>query len=212
MGKLIRYTVILAAALTVVGIFAIDKISVDVQTEDLPQDIYLEQGDLFVLAQEKLLELFTPGTGESEYTITEDFLNYVILHSIRENVNELYDPLNETCTEAECFFITETPYGKVEYAFVELNEDDQLVVTVNFKRDDFPEFETAIFATFDVEVSLLDLELVLTLDSIMLNDITISTANLDRILGLFDKTAIEEVMVIGILDLDEYTYTVPLIP
>ncbi len=212
MKKAIRYLVIFGVALFLVMMFAVNKIKVDIEDTDLPQDVYGEQGDLLSLAQTKLTSFFSPGTGEDEFTITEDFMNYIILHSIRENVNEVYDPLNDTCVETECDIITETSFGNVEYAFVELNDDNQLVVTVNFNREAFPSFETAIFATFDISLDILNLELVLELDSVMLNDINISVANLDRLLGLFDKDSIEEIMAIGILDLDDYTYTVPLIP
>lgn len=212
MKKLIRYTVIFVAALFIVLMFAVNKIKVDISETELPVDVYENDGDLLVIAQSKLLTFFTPGAGEDEYTITEEFMNYIILHSIRDNVNEMYDPLDDTCEDVECDVITETPFGNVEYAFVKLNEDNQLVVTVNFNREGFPTFETAIFATFDISIDLLDMELVLELDSVMLNDINISVKNLDRILGLFDKDSIEEIMAIGILDLDDYTYTVPLTP
>jgi hypothetical protein len=211
MKKLLIFVVIVLL-LAFVGLnMLITRFSVDVTESDLPQDVYETEGDLLAIAQLKLIEIVNPFSTEDEYTLTEEFLNYMLLDSIRTNVNEDYNPLGDDCTEVACDVVVETPYGNVEYIFVELNDDNQIVVTVNFARGEFPEFETALFAVFDVEFKMTELEIDLVLDSLYLNEDEITKDTLDRILGYFDAAAIEAMISMGELDLEEYTYTVSLI-
>jgi hypothetical protein len=211
MKKLLIFVVIVLL-LAFVGLnMLITRFSVDVTESDLPQDVYETEGDLLAIAQLKLIEIVNPFSTEDEYTLTEEFLNYMLLDSIRTNVNEDYNPLGGDCTEVACDVVVETPYGNVEYIFVELNDDNQIVVTVNFARGEFPEFETALFAVFDVEFKMTELEIDLVLDSLYLNEDEITKDTLDRILGYFDAAAIEAMISMGELDLEEYTYTVSLI-
>ena len=135
----------------------------------------------------------------------------MLLDSIRENINEDYDPLNEDCTVLECDVIVDTEYGNVEYAYVKLNEDNQIVATINFNRESFPGVETAVYLIFEVEVKLTELEIVLVLDTVFLNETEITTDNLDFILGYFNSEKIEDMITIGVLDLETYSYTVSLL-
>jgi len=211
MKKLVIILLVLALAIFIALNILISKIQVDITDTDLPQDVYENTGNPADIAQLKLIEILNPLSVEDEYTLTEEFLNYMLLDSIRSNVNDEYDPLNDSCTDIACDVIVETPYGNVEYAFVELNDDNQMVVTVNFARSDFPKVETALFVVFDVEFNLLDFEIDLVLDTMYLNDIEITKENLDMILGYFDADEIEAMISIGALDLEEYTYTVSLL-
>jgi len=211
MKKLVIILLVLALAIFIALNILIAKIQVDITDTDLPQDVYENTGNPADIAQLKLIEILNPLSVEDEYTLTEEFLNYMLLDSIRSNVNDEYDPLNDSCTDIACDVIVETPYGNVEYAFVELNDDNQMVVTVNFARSDFPKVETALFVVFDVEFNLLDFEIDLVLDTMYLNDIEITKENLDMILGYFDADEIEAMISIGALDLEEYTYTVSLL-
>jgi hypothetical protein len=211
MKKLLIIIVVLALTIFVVISIAVSKIQVDITESDLPQDVYESSGNPLEIAQLKLLEIINPLSTEDEYTLTEEFLNYMLLDSIRSNVNDEYDPLNDACTDVSCDVIAETPYGNVEYAFVELNSDNQIVVTVNFARSEYPQVETALFAIFDVEFKLTEFEIDLVLDSLYLNDIEIKKEHLDTVLGYFDAAAIEEMISLGSLDLEEYTYTVSLL-
>lgn len=207
---LITITVILLIVFIAIA-FLVSKIEVDITENDLPQDVYMNAGDPAVLAQEKLIEIFNPFSTEDDYTLFEEFLNYMLLDSIRDNVNDEYDPLDDTCTEITCDVIVETDYGNVEYAFVELNSDNQVVVTVNFNRENYPVVETAIFAVFDVEFNIIELEINLILDTLHINDIEITKENLDYVLSQFNPTEIENMISSGELDLETYTYTVSLI-
>jgi len=211
MKKLVIILLVLALAIFIALNILISKIQVDITDTDLPQDVYENTGNPADIAQLKLIEILNPLSVEDEYTLTEEFLNYMLLDSIRSNVNDEYGPLNDSCTDIACDVIVETPYGNVEYAFVELNDDNQMVVTVNFARSDFPKVETALFVVFDVEFNLLDFEIDLVLDTMYLNDIEITKENLDMILGYFDADEIEAMISIGALDLEEYTYTVSLL-
>lgn len=211
MKKLLIFIIVLALAIFIGINILVSKIEVDITESDLPQDVYESSGDPLTIAQLKLLEILNPLSLEDEYTLTEEFLNYMLLDSIRSNVNNEYDPLNASCTEVSCDLITETPYGNVEYAFVELNSDNQIVLTVNFARSDYPKVETALFAVFDVEFKLTEFEIDLVLDSLYLNDIEIKKEHLDTVLGYFDAEAIEGMISIGSLDLEDYTYTVSLL-
>ena len=211
MKKLLIFVIVLALAV-VIGInILVSKIEVDITESDLPQDVYESGGDLLVIAQLRFIEIWNPFSSEDEYTLTEEFLNYMLLDSIRSNVNDEYDPLDDSCTELNCDVIAETPYGNIEYAFVELNDDNQMVVVINFARSDYPQVETALFAIFDVEFKLTEFEIDLVLDTLYLNDIEITKENLDTVLGYFDADAIEDMISMGDLDLENYTYTVSLV-
>lgn len=212
MKKLLMY-VIIFALIVFIGInMIIQKIQVDITDDILPEDIYADTSNPLLMAQGIMTEFYNPFSTSDEYTLTEEFLNYIILDSIHENVNDMYDPLNDSCTDEMCDIIVKTPLGNVEYAVVELNEDDQMVLTVNFVRHDYPDFETAVILTFDVEIELMQAQITLTLDTIYVHESSISVDMLKRILGLFDAQAIEDSITMGDLDLEEFTYTVTLVP
>ncbi len=187
------------------------KLEVDVSSADLPQDVYQNDGDLLLIAQQKLIDIVNPLNMEDDYTLTEEFLNYMLLYSIRENVNADYNPLDDTCDTTACQNIVETDYGNVQYAYTQLTEENQLLVVVTFYREDYPQTTTAIYATFDIDIALLELEIILTLDHITIGTIDLSVSQLDSIVSFFDKQAIEDMIEIGELDLDDYTYRVALV-
>jgi hypothetical protein len=212
MKKLIISLAVIGVVLLLGVNFAISKIQVDVESADLPQDVYQNNGDLLLIAQGKLIEIVNPLSTEDEYTLTEEFLNYMILDSIRENINSEYDPLGDDCEDVSCSVIYESGQGNIEYLFVKLNDDNQIVVTMNFNREQLPAFETALFVTFDVEVSIIDMEIRLVLDTVFLNDIEITKDQLDMVIDNLDKDQIEQSISMGELDLDTYTYSVSLLP
>lgn len=211
MKKIFIGLIVFVLIILVIGAFLLSKIRVDITQDDLPQDVYTNSGDPSQIAQTTLVEFLNPLSTKDEYTLTEEFLNYMLLDSIRKNINEEYDPLNEDCIVSECDVIVDTEYGNVEYAYVELNEDNQIVATINFNRDSFPKVETAVYLIFDVDVNLTELEINLELDTIFLNETEITTDNLDFILGYFNSEEIENMITIGKLDLDTYRYTVSLL-
>lgn len=212
MKKLLIFLIVLAIVLFVGMNFVISKIEVDVTDDILPVDIYNSATDPYDMAMAVMLDFYNPLSSKDEYTLTEEFLNYIILDSIHENVNDEYDPLNESCTQSACDVIVETGYGNVEYIVATLNDDNQIVLTVNFNRSEFPDVETALFLTFDVEVDLLEFEINLVLDSVFISDVEISMDNLEWIVGQFDANQIESSITVGELDLETFTYTVSLLP
>lgn len=211
MKKVIIFISLLVTILFVLMTLFLNNISVDVTDDDLPQDVYTNSGDPFLIAQSVMLEFVNPFSEEDEYTLTEEFMNYMILDSIKENVNAEYDPLNPDCTDSACDVIIDTNYGAIEYAYASLNSENQLVVTINFNRTDYPNVETALYAIFDIEVSIIELQVSLILDSLYVNEMEITTDTLDTILGYFDKDEIEDMVTIGELDLEQYTYSFSLI-
>lgn len=212
MKTLIRGILVLLTLIIVILAIVHTKVSVDISSDDLPQDMYQTDGTLSELAMLTLTAIVNPLSVEDNYTLTEEFINYMILDSIRENVNASYHPLDDTCDDASCLYIVETELGYVQYVFAELIEDNQLLVTVSFYREDFPETTTALYATFDIDVSILELQMTLTLDTLHLGDIQISKNQLDTIFGFFDKESIESAVTMGELDLSSYTYSMSLRP
>jgi hypothetical protein len=212
MKKLIIAIVIVLAGLFLLYSYVHNLFYVDITTEDLPQEVYENEGDLLLIAQSKLIALANPLSLEDDYTLTEEFLNYMLLYSLRENVNEDYNPLSDTCEDDACSNVFTTEYGNIEYVFVSLTDNDQILLTINFNRQDMPSIETALFATFDVEVSLIDLELRLVLDEVFLNETEITKDNLDTIVSMVDVSDIESMTAIGSIDLEEYQYVVSLLP
>ena len=143
------------------GFFALSylqsKLEVEVSSADLPQDVYENDGNLLLIDQQKLVDIVNPLNTEDDYTLLEEFFNYMLLYSIRENVNENYNPLDDTCDTTDCMYIVETDYGNVEYAYTQLTDDNQLLVVVSFVRSDFPTTNTAIYATFDIDINIFEL-------------------------------------------------------
>jgi len=173
---------------------------------DLPQDVYEENGNLLGIAEGKLLSLIL-ASPEDEYTIIEEFMNYMILDSIQTNINSSYDPLGDLDTdEANFVFFNDVFY--IDYVFATLNEDDQIVVCISFGTDKYITMHSALFLNFDVDIDLIDLSVTLTLESYYLSDNNLSLTILDFIFNQLDKTSIEESITSGVLDLDDYTYTV----
>lgn len=211
MRKIFITVLVAVAILFFAWTYVKGEIEMDIEAEDLPQDVYQDQGDLFTTAQFQLLQIANPFSTEDEHTIVEKFMNYMLFYSIQENVNNLYDPLNETCEELECKVIKSTSFGDIEYAFMTLNDENQLVLTINFNRTDFLSFETAAIATFDIEIALLDMELIISLDSLYINDILISEEKIDWVLNQIDAAAIEDSIAIGELDLEAKEYRVGLL-
>ncbi|MFP4286752.1 MAG: hypothetical protein ACLFRI_03545 [Candidatus Izemoplasmataceae bacterium] len=206
-----KLLIFLIAIVLIVGIsiqVITSMIHEEVVKEDLPQTVY-QDNDTYEGAQNALEDFFSVGD-EDDYSNLELFMNYMIYDSIKENINENYDPLSE-CDSDDCRYIFPHDQGRVEYAYVVLNDEDQLVLTISLTRDAYPSFKTAIHLIFDVEVSIPDTSFILTLDEALIADRTISERTLDTIFNYLDKEAIEDSITYGELDLDEYTFTVSLV-
>ncbi len=201
------FILIIIAALVIGGIsYVTSRFHESVTADDLPELVYDSQETTGEGMENTLLELFNPMSDEDEYNLVENFINYVIYDSIKENINDEYDPLGD-CEEEACTTIVTSNVAQIEYAYAHLNEDNQLIVTVNAVREGYPSFETAVHLTFNVEIDVPGTSLVLTLVETHLADDEISESMLDRILGFTDKDGIEKSVSTGTLDLDEKTYT-----
>ncbi len=205
--KKLLFIVIVFAALVFGGItYVTNRIEDEVTSDDLPETVYAGETSSQQGIQNTALTLFDPTDDSDEYTLIETFMNYVIYDSIKENLNEDYDPLGD-CEETACETIIETNQLDIKYAYARLNDDDQIILTVSAHRDSYPSFNTAVHLTFDVSFNKLEGSLVLTLNQTHLGDDEISEAMLDRILSFVDKDTIEDSVTTGTLDLDEKTYS-----
>jgi hypothetical protein len=211
MKKLIIILIVLAALIFGGIAYATSWVDETVTEDDLPEAVYDSSGTTEQGMTDTAIALFNPTNTEDEYTLVETFINYVIYDSIKENLNEDYDPLGD-CETSECYTIQGSKYADVRYAYAHLNDDDQLIITVSAHRDSYPSFDTAVHLTFDVSIEITSGELVLTLQDTHLADNHIKESMLDRILGFTDQAAIEDSVTTGTLDLDEKTYTYTFTP
>ncbi len=199
---LIAFLIIIFGVVT----YATTRIEDEVTADDLPETVYAGDKTPSQGIEDTIIALFDPLNEEDRYTLVELFINYVIYDSIKENINEDYDPLGD-CDETACSTIMETPHISIKYAYAHLNDANQIILTVSAHRFNYPAFNSAVHLTFDVSVNILEGSLVLTLNQTHLADDEISEAFLDRILGFVDTGAIEASVTTGTLDLDDKTYT-----
>lgn len=208
-----RFLIFVIILLTLLVIFAfsfINSIEYSVSSDDLPQNVYNTSGSLLPYAQTKIVELIIADEDE-RYTITEELINLILLDSIKENVNSEYDPLND-CTDFSCSRIINQDYIYIDYVFAEINEDNQLVVTISAGMNKIIAKTTALIMVFDIEFDMnLDMEIKFTLDEYYLGEKAMSMTILNYIFNRLDKTTVENSMTLGTLNLDDYTYTISLI-
>lgn len=209
--RLLVLIIVLALVIVVGAIMIARSIAVEVTDADLPQDVYMETGDLLSIAELNLTGLILADEQE-RYNIIEEFMNYVLLDSIRTNINSAYDPLGDLDTDEANFVIHEGPFF-IDYVYAELNDSDQMVVCISFGTNQYYSMHSALYLTFDIdiEIELLNINVVLTLTEYRIADKELSMSILNFIFNKLDKTSIEESMTFGVLDLDEYTFTISLI-
>ncbi|MCF7926565.1 MAG: hypothetical protein K9L74_03230 [Candidatus Izimaplasma sp.] len=211
MKKLVIFIVIIFLVVLIGTNVLKSTFNVETEKSALPTTVYEYDGDLVLLTQQYLIEIANPTTTEDDkYSLTEQFLNVMLLDSIQTNLNEEYNPLSD-CETDSCQYIASDNKGYIEYAFIELNEDNQAVLTISLGRNQYPDIETAIYMIFDVDISLVEMSMILTLDQMYINETEIKKDHLDRLFNYLNKNDIEAMITEGTLDLGEYTYTVPLI-
>jgi len=209
--RLLIFILVLVVVVAVAVFILIRSIAVEVTDADLPQVVYQDDSNLLITAQTNLLGLILADDSE-RYTIIEEFMNYIILDSIRTNINPDYDPLGDLDTN-EANYISDEGYFYIDYVYAELNDNDQIVICISIGSDQYVEMHTAIYLTFDIdiEIQLLEINAVLTLVEYSVADHDISFKVLDYLMTKLDKDSVEESMTFGVLDLDEYTFTFSLI-
>ncbi|MBN2540908.1 MAG: hypothetical protein JXB08_05215 [Bacilli bacterium] len=206
--RFLIFLLVLVVAIVLVAFSFINSIRYEVTEADLPQTVYASSDDLLTYAKLKVVSLVL-ASADDRYTITEEFINIIIFDSIRENINSTYDPLNDDCTVAACDFIVTDEYYYLDYAYAELNEDNQLVVTISVGTNKIISAKTAIILVFDIEFDMgLDPKVVFTLDSYSLGEKQMSKSLLDRIFDTIGHQSVEDSMTFGDLNLTDYTYTI----
>lgn len=209
--KILIFGIILITVLFASILIIVKSIAVDTTDSDLPQDIYESSGDLFSIAQQKLISI-PFASDEDQYSMLEEFLNYILLDSIRTNFNDAYNPLSDVETN-DTNYVTYQKEFFIDYVYAKINEENQIVLCISFGTDLLIPSRSAIYLYFDVDmnIELFDLSITLTLDQYHIADKKLSFKILDFIFTQLDKNHIEESITSGILDLDAYTYTISLI-
>lgn len=202
--KKIKVLFIVVVLFTVLGMILFSKFNVDVDTDEINQSPYHENATLYSEIASFLFDLFFVDDTEP-YEIVERVINYVIVDSIRENINEDYNPFTD-CTSDECLYVVSDDSYYLDYIWATLNEDNQIVVHTGIGTSLF-DFHTIIHMYFDVFIDYSNFEVVLSLEHLELNDTLIETSLIDRILG-DHKNHIEEQVTFGTLNLDDYTYRI----
>lgn len=204
MMKLIRNVVIALIVLIVVLFIAVQSIQVEVNEQDLPTNVYTEDSNLGTIIQARLFSLFVLSE-DNEYSIIEEIINYVILDSIRENINAEYDPLSD-CETIDCTNIVYSEDYYIDYVWANLNDDNQLIVNVGVGSTTIMDFHTIIYLVMDVDIQVINTAILLTLQDVYIDDFHISVGLLETIFSNVDKDAIESKVTKGTLDLDAFTY------
>lgn len=204
--------VLLVVVLIIIAVVSVFLYSVkeNIEESEIPANVYEEQGDLITIINARMVELFFTSYSD-KFTIVEEILNLVVLDSIRENVNPEYDPLSD-CDTLECNYIIHDDTYYINYIIVELTEDDQFLVRVSLGSDKIIDYNTVFSFLFDVDIKFADFEIALTLDKYNVGDKELPMSILDSIFKNLDKEEIENQVSAGDLDLEEYSYTIALLP
>lgn len=181
----------------------LNRISTTVTKEDLPQDVYESDGNLSVLILSKATEIVFADE-EDSYTLIEDFVNLLIFDIIKDDINPEYDPINGS-EEINNYIINKDKLV-IDYIYAHLNEENQLIVTVSVKRSNI--VETAMHFVFDMNYDFSSFSLVLSLEKVFLHDVEIKRNIYDYLVSMADKEEIEQYVETGVLDLDDYTYSI----
>lgn len=214
MMKLIKKLLILVLGILVlfslITLFVIKQIQVEVTNDDLPADIYEENGDLLAIAKARLIGFAVFHMSDNDYSGIEEFLNFYILYEIHQELNSAYDPFAETQTD-DTKYIYSSQSFYIDYIFAHLTDNNQIELTISFGSSSFTMLDSALHLYFDIDVSASNMSLTLTLTDVYLDTVKIDQSLLDQIVGYLDKDAIESSVTTGTLDLTDYTYTVGLI-
>lgn len=212
--KLLKKLLILILGILVIfsliTLFVIKEIQVEVTNADLPQDIYEENGDLLAIAKAKLIGFAVFHMNDDDYTGIEEFLNFYILYEIHQELNSDYNPFAETQTDETRYIYTYNSFY-IDYLYASVTENNQIELTISIGSSSFKMFDSALHLYFDIDVSVQNMSLTLTLTDVFLDTIKIDQSLLDQIFSSLNKEAIEESITTGTLDLTTYTYTVGLI-
>ncbi|XFA98260.1 hypothetical protein ACAG96_05130 [Candidatus Izemoplasma sp. B36] len=205
--KLIIVFVVILVVLGIVVTVFLGRIKYEVTSNDLPQDVYDTSGDLLTFAKTKTLNLLLAEEDE-KYTLVEEIFNLILLDSIRENINQDYDPLGD-CTTSACLNVAAEDNFYVDYIFAEINDDNQIVITISGGFQFLFKGDTALIMVFDIDFDLLSLNpsVIFTLSSYQLGNMNLSMSILDNIFNRMNKDDLEDSISFGELNLDDYTYT-----
>lgn len=191
--------------LSIGSIVYINSLSVEITDDDLPQNVYGQSGNLNMRMNMTILQIVQAEQGQADQHI-EDFINLNIYKTIRDDINEAYDPILGDTPESQ--YIIKNAWLELDYIYAELMEDQEVKLTVSLKRDNFPKAMTAVYFYFDMNFSYSSMKMKLTLNRVVIDDQEVSRSVYDRLVGFADKEMIENSVDKGTLDLDNYTYVI----
>lgn len=208
--RILLFLAIVAGVFIVAAGVVLKTHEVRLQDSDLPQEVYETDGDLLAIAELKLVALLALHPDDPGERV-EEFLNYVLLDMIHEKFNPHYDPLDPDCDSDACNLIYGNDGFYVDYAFVSLTEEDQILLTVGIGSRTLLGFRSAVYLYFDVEIRYLQASVVLSLDRCFLASTEISKTRLSWLAERAGKEEVEDSVPFGTLDLDSFTFTVSLL-
>jgi hypothetical protein len=203
--RLLIVILLLIIILSSVSLFYLQSVEVEIRDEDLPQNVYATSGFLPLMMQSKIGQIVYGDESERDGHI-EDFMNLLIFQTIRDDINQDYDPINGDQPSSQ--YISKNAWLQVDYVFAQVMEDDQIKVTVSLKRTSFPKAMTAFYFYFDMAFNTNSMTMKLTLNQVMIDDDIVSEKVYDRIIGLVGKGKLESSIDKGTLDLENYTYKI----
>lgn len=199
--SLILLSIILVSSI----VFYLRSVNVYVTEQDLPEGVYDSNSSVNMLMLSAVTSILVADEDEVDPRI-EFFMNVLIYKTIKDDINPDYDPINGETKESQ--YISKNLAITLDYIFVELTDDDQLLLSVSMKRHVFPKVATAMYLYFDMDFSYETMDLLLTLDRVLFDDKEVSQTTYDFVLNLMNKEKIINSVDRGRLDFDDYTYSI----
>ncbi|HKL47165.1 MAG TPA: hypothetical protein VJ878_00725, partial [Candidatus Izemoplasmatales bacterium] len=203
--RLIILLVFIIIAIGIGGIIYLNSVHVEVTDDDLPQDVYGNANYLSIRLQTKIFQIVTADEGAVDNHI-EDYINLMVYKTIKDDVNEFYDPIHGDSAESQ--YIVSNQWVEIDYIIAEILDNKEVKVTVSIKRNVFPKAMTAIYFYFDMNFNFTSMKMKLALNNVYIDDKEISRNVYDRIIDMAGQESIENAVDKGTLDLDEYTYII----
>jgi len=203
--RLVIILMVIVFIVSISGIIFLNSVKVETGPEDLPEEVYQSSQNLEARMALVMFDIVSSTQSSQRNESIAEFFNYLIFKTIRDDINETYDPLNSDGSDA---IISDSGFFILDFMIASSNEDGEIVILVSIKRDDFPSFATAFYFHFKIDFTPLTTELTMTLKNVYIDQREISRTVYDYFVSLADKESIENAIDKGKLDLDTYTYTI----
>ena len=136
----------------------------------------------------------------------ETFINLMIYKTIRDDFNPNYDPINGESADSQ--YVIRNALVAIDYMIAEVDEENQITMTISIKRLGHIRTKTAIYMVFDMDFRYEDMSLTLSLSDVKIGDKPVSDDVYGFIFRRINNEEIEAAISPGTLDLDTYTYQI----